>query len=128
MRIFTSLKALFQLFNHLCSICHLFIHLFSATTGEFYETDRQRSAFGKPEWFDKVKSEYWVCREGVSLIDMSTFSKFELQVKKKKERKKSAHSLTPPAPPPPSPPSVISCLALLCSVCGRGETYFHQDG
>ena len=38
-------------------------------------------SFGKPVWFDKVKAEYWACREGVCLIDMSTFAKFELMVK-----------------------------------------------
>jgi len=32
--------------------------------------------FGKPEFFDQIEEEYLVCREGVGLIDMSSFSKF----------------------------------------------------
>ncbi|KAK2189458.1 hypothetical protein NP493_106g05056 [Ridgeia piscesae] len=48
----------------------------------FSETRDERqaahSSFGKPAWFDQVKAEYWACREGVCLIDMSTFTKFEL--------------------------------------------------
>ena len=46
------------------------------------------SAFGKPKWFENVKSEYWACREGVCLIDMSTFTKFELAVSAEIEKKK----------------------------------------
>ncbi|ESO10632.1 hypothetical protein HELRODRAFT_109032, partial [Helobdella robusta] len=38
-----------------------------------------KGSFGKPPWFDNVKSEYWACREGVCIIDMSTYSKFELR-------------------------------------------------
>lgn len=47
---------------------------------DFHEDLPVRGSFGKPAWFDKVKSEYWACREGVCLIDMSTFTKFELRV------------------------------------------------
>ena len=32
--------------------------------------------FKKPEFFDHVEDEYHVCREGVGLIDMSSFAKF----------------------------------------------------
>jgi len=39
----------------------------------------QKGTFGKPSWFEKVRSEYWACRTGVCLIDMSTFAKFELR-------------------------------------------------
>lgn len=39
----------------------------------------QKGSFGKPPWFDNVRAEYWACREGVCLIDMSTFAKFELR-------------------------------------------------
>jgi len=47
---------------------------------EFEETEvPSRGSFGKPVWFEKVKSEYWACRERVCLIDMSTFTKFELR-------------------------------------------------
>lgn len=46
-----------------------------------FELPRDSSnAYGKPIWFDKVQTEYRACREGVSVIDMSTFTKFELQV------------------------------------------------
>ncbi|XP_033102420.1 pyruvate dehydrogenase phosphatase regulatory subunit, mitochondrial-like isoform X2 [Anneissia japonica] len=42
-------------------------------------TGDQKGTFGKPVWFDKVKAEYWTCRDSVSLMDMSTFAKFELK-------------------------------------------------
>ncbi len=32
--------------------------------------------FGKPEFFEHVEDEYLACREGVGLIDMSSFAKF----------------------------------------------------
>ncbi|XP_071959451.1 pyruvate dehydrogenase phosphatase regulatory subunit, mitochondrial-like [Antedon mediterranea] len=38
-----------------------------------------KGTFGKPAWFDKVKAEYWTCRDSVSLMDMSTFAKFEIK-------------------------------------------------
>lgn len=43
-------------------------------------TQTKKGTFGKPDWFDKVKYEYWACRVGVGLIDMSTFTKFEISV------------------------------------------------
>merc|ERR1719147_465707 len=33
-------------------------------------------SFRKPEFFDHIEDEYLVCREGVGLIDMSSFAKF----------------------------------------------------
>lgn len=42
--------------------------------------DLQKGSFGKPAWFDYVSEEYWACRESVCLMDMSSFSKFELEV------------------------------------------------
>lgn len=33
-------------------------------------------SFGKPEFFEHIEDEYLVCREGVGLIDMSSFAKF----------------------------------------------------
>ena len=33
-------------------------------------------SFGKPAFFDQIEDEYLVCREGVGLIDMSSFAKF----------------------------------------------------
>ncbi|XP_064639761.1 pyruvate dehydrogenase phosphatase regulatory subunit, mitochondrial-like isoform X2 [Lineus longissimus] len=35
--------------------------------------------FYKPGWFENVEAEFWACREGVCLIDMSSFTKFELK-------------------------------------------------
>lgn len=33
-------------------------------------------SYGRPEFFDHIEDEYLVCREGVGLIDMSSFAKF----------------------------------------------------
>ncbi|XP_014666984.1 PREDICTED: pyruvate dehydrogenase phosphatase regulatory subunit, mitochondrial-like isoform X2 [Priapulus caudatus] len=41
-----------------------------------YQTDL---TFRKPVWFDAVREEYMACRQGVALIDMSSFTKFELK-------------------------------------------------
>ena len=38
----------------------------------------KKGTFGKPIWHENVKDEYWSCKERVSLIDMSSFSKFEI--------------------------------------------------
>uniref|UniRef100_A0A0N4VIN9 DAO domain-containing protein n=1 Tax=Enterobius vermicularis TaxID=51028 RepID=A0A0N4VIN9_ENTVE len=38
----------------------------------------QYKLIGKPEWFDRVEKEYEACRERVGLIDMSSFSKFDI--------------------------------------------------
>ena len=35
-----------------------------------------KGTFGKPDFFDNVEEEYLVCREGVGIIDMSSFAKF----------------------------------------------------
>ena len=37
---------------------------------------KDHSALSKPEFFDFVEDEYSVCRQGVGLIDMSSFAKF----------------------------------------------------
>ncbi|XP_038070075.1 pyruvate dehydrogenase phosphatase regulatory subunit, mitochondrial-like isoform X2 [Patiria miniata] len=49
-------------------------------TEEFVE-DIQRGTFSKPGWFDMVKAEYWACRESVCVMDMSSFTKFQLEGK-----------------------------------------------
>lgn len=36
----------------------------------------EQGTFHKPEFFDHIEDEYLVCREGVGLIDMSSFAKF----------------------------------------------------
>ncbi|CAB4069602.1 PDPR [Lepeophtheirus salmonis] len=35
-----------------------------------------KGSFGKPEFFEYIEDEYMICREGVGLIDMSSFAKF----------------------------------------------------
>jgi len=40
--------------------------------------------FGKPDWFDIVESEYEACRENVSILDYSSFTKLDIQVSKLK--------------------------------------------
>lgn len=37
-------------------------------------------SFYKPKFFDYMKEEFLACREGVGLIDMSSFSKIEIKV------------------------------------------------
>lgn len=47
------------------------------------ETQSSRVAltgtFGKPPWFETVRSEYVACREGVAILDYSSFTKIELR-------------------------------------------------
>lgn len=38
----------------------------------------QDSLVGKPDWFERVASEYEACRERVGLMDMSSFSKYDI--------------------------------------------------
>lgn len=39
-----------------------------------------KGSFYKPQFFDFMKEEFQACREGVGIIDMSSFSKIEVQV------------------------------------------------
>lgn len=36
--------------------------------------------FYKPKFFDFMLEEYYACRESVGIIDMSSFSKMQIQV------------------------------------------------
>ncbi len=45
----------------------------------FYFEDHGKGTFGKPAWFEIVKDEYMACRRGVAIMDMSSFTKFELK-------------------------------------------------
>ena len=36
--------------------------------------------YWRPGFFDSLKEEYQACREGVALIDMSSFAKFQITV------------------------------------------------
>lgn len=38
------------------------------------------NTFGKPDWFNIVEAEYEACRENVSLLDYSSFTKLDIQV------------------------------------------------
>lgn len=40
------------------------------------------NTFGKPDWFNNVEIEYEACRENVSLLDYSSFTKLDIQVSK----------------------------------------------
>lgn len=40
----------------------------------------QSKTFYKPDWFDIVGSEVKCCKEAVCVIDMSSFTKFEISV------------------------------------------------
>jgi len=39
--------------------------------------------FGKPAFYENIEEEYLACREGVGIIDMSSFSKFQIKGGKK---------------------------------------------
>lgn len=41
----------------------------------------QSKTFYKPDWFDIVGAEVKCCKEAVCVIDMSSFTKFELTVR-----------------------------------------------
>ncbi len=53
---------------------------FDKSIKDFYIEDHARGTFGKPFWFESVKDEYMACRKGVAIMDMSSFTKFELKV------------------------------------------------
>jgi glycine cleavage system aminomethyltransferase T len=40
----------------------------------------QSSVYGYPEWHSYVAKEYEACRERVGIIDLSSFSKFDIMV------------------------------------------------
>ncbi|CAF0911000.1 unnamed protein product [Adineta ricciae] len=45
---------------------------------DFVDLSKQGS-FGKPRWFNTVIKEYNACRRGVAVIDMTSFTKYELK-------------------------------------------------
>eukprot|EP00057_Strongylocentrotus_purpuratus_P021973 XP_011676447.1 PREDICTED: pyruvate dehydrogenase phosphatase regulatory subunit, mitochondrial-like [Strongylocentrotus purpuratus] len=55
------------------------VYFMNPANQEALYDDLQKGSFGKPAWFDYVSEEYWACRESVCLMDMSSFSKFELE-------------------------------------------------
>ncbi|XP_064868586.1 pyruvate dehydrogenase phosphatase regulatory subunit, mitochondrial-like [Oncorhynchus nerka] len=51
--------------------------------------------FYKPDWFDIVGAEVKCCKEAVCVIDMSSFTKFELTVSEKGEGEEVRYQLPP---------------------------------
>ncbi len=47
--------------------------------GENLEDLSKQGTFGKARWFNIVKREYNACRKGVAVIDMTSFTKYELK-------------------------------------------------
>lgn len=58
--------------------------MFYVFNKRFSEGDKKpempAGTFFKPKFFDFMKDEYFACKEGVGVIDMSSFSKIELKV------------------------------------------------
>jgi pyruvate dehydrogenase phosphatase regulatory subunit len=52
----------------------------SKVNSEFFLEDHGKGTFTKPSWFELVCDEYMSCRRGVAIMDMSSFTKFELKV------------------------------------------------
>lgn len=44
-----------------------------------FEDLSKQGTFGKARWFNTVKKEYNACRKGVAVIDMTSFTKYELK-------------------------------------------------
>lgn len=66
--------------------------LFFAPFVFFCSTDllalEQSKTFYKPDWFDIVEAEVKCCKEAVCVIDMSSFTKFEITVSIYKPKQK----------------------------------------
>ena len=52
---------------------------FYSFSGENLEDLGKQGTFGKARWFNIVKREYNACRKGVAVIDMTSFTKYELK-------------------------------------------------
>ena len=44
------------------------------------ESRHNDRTFGWPNWFDHVKREVAACRDGAALFDLSSLTKFEVEV------------------------------------------------
>lgn len=51
-------------------------------------------SFYKPKFFEFMKEEFLACREGVGIIDMSSFSKIEIKVSTRDGTKKKKILIT----------------------------------
>lgn len=49
------------------------------SVGENVDDLSKQGTFGKARWFNIVKREYNACRKGVAVIDMTSFTKYELK-------------------------------------------------
>jgi pyruvate dehydrogenase phosphatase regulatory subunit len=54
-------------------------HFIFEFLGENLEDLSKQGTFGKARWFNIVKREYSACRKGVAVIDMTSFTKYELK-------------------------------------------------
>ncbi|CAF0897340.1 unnamed protein product [Didymodactylos carnosus] len=57
----------------------LFFNIDEAGKDEYIEDRNKQGTFGKPTWFNSVKKEYNACRRRVAVIDMTSFTKFEIK-------------------------------------------------
>ncbi|CAF4164416.1 unnamed protein product [Rotaria sp. Silwood2] len=57
----------------------LFFNLDESEKSENIEDLSKQGTFGKARWFNIVKREYNACRKGVAVIDMTSFTKYELK-------------------------------------------------
>ena len=46
----------------------------------FSESLVNENTFGRPNWFDNVREEHLTCRKSVAMFDLTSFSKFEIEV------------------------------------------------
>lgn len=54
--------------------------LYLIITGSDPKPEMPPGSFYKPKFFEFMKEEFLACREGVGIIDMSSFSKIEIKV------------------------------------------------
>ncbi|CAF1314961.1 unnamed protein product [Adineta steineri] len=57
---------------------NVFYFLFFSNIKDFEDLSKQ-GTFGKARWFNIVKKEYNACRKGVAVIDMTSFTKYQLK-------------------------------------------------
>ena len=67
-----------------CSVIEVVpYHTHSHTHTHTHTTTESRvneNTFGKPNWFDRTCEEHLACREAVAMFDLTSFSKFEIEV------------------------------------------------
>lgn len=78
-------RALYFDSNYKCKILSNWLsvsldYTFIKFVGGDKEPEMPPGSFYKPKFFDFMREEYLACREGVGIIDMSSFSKIEIKV------------------------------------------------